>query len=257
MRDLKDFLFGCATRSDSHANLFGNNVLKDYPAIDIDSSIAMINSDIKHKDKSLFEYFESYCKLNKKGPIAANGRDIEEICKVVKSYPDRAKCIGEIKCYKHYIGHTSGEQTYDDFKLAFDISANPLTKDLPIFVHIDLANNSAAEGLDTLLKCNNKRKVVLCHMGINALDSHTEAFKRAIDLQHKYQNLWFELSWHAFKFIDVDARKLFQVDTDRLILGTDLTAYDSKSDIDRTIGYFDYWNQRLNNRTNIKRLLGR
>lgn len=74
MRDLKDFLFGCATRSDSHANLFGGNVLKDYPAIDIDSSIAMVNSDIKHKDKSLFEYFETYCKTHKSGPIAPMAR---------------------------------------------------------------------------------------------------------------------------------------------------------------------------------------
>lgn len=255
MRDIKDFLFGCVTRSDSHANLFGNNILKDYPAIDTDSSIAMINSDIKHKDKSLFEYFETYCKLHKNGPVAANGKDIEEICKVIKAYPKRTLCIGEIKCYKHYIGHTSGEQTYDDFKLAFDISANPLTKDLPLFVHIDLVNDNAVEGLESLLKCNDKRKVVLCHIGINGLDNPDDAFKRAVDLQHKYQNLWFELSWHALKYIDKDSRKLFQVDTDRLVLGTDLTAYDAGEEVDRTMYLFDYWNKRLNQKTNIKKLL--
>ena len=249
MKDLKEFLFGNLYRSDCHANLFGRNTMAKYPPINVETSIAMINNDIEYKDESLFKYFETYCKDHLKGAVAANGKDIDEIKKVIEISHQQFVCIGEIKGHKHYINQQKEEKQYDNAELA----AQACELNLPVFLHWDL-DGACDDVLETIIK-NTTSKIVLCHCGMNDIDDKEAAFKKAVELQHKYSNLWIEISWVAYSYIERDNRKLSQIDTDRLLLGTDLTNFDSKEDIDLTIANFDYWSKQLNQKRNIKNLL--
>jgi predicted TIM-barrel fold metal-dependent hydrolase len=108
---------------------------------------------------------------------------------------------------------------------------------------------------EEVLKLNANKKVVLCHCGINDLDNQDFAFKNAIELQHKYNNLWFEISWKAYDYIGTNNRKIAQLDTDRIVLGTDLTKYISETDYKKTMELFRYWNNQIRNQANIRKLL--
>jgi Tat protein secretion system quality control protein TatD with DNase activity len=251
MISIRDFVFNNLKLSDSHINLFGDSIYSDYSDFDILNSIVMCNISLDEENKSVLKTFDLFLSKdeNKQYIISANGKDIDEIKTIIEKYKNQIKCIGEIKCYKHCINSKGEELESEDFSIPMNLDFT----DLPVFIHCDLINDRIVNTFEQVLKKNLNKKVVLCHCGINDLDNQEKSFKYAVDLQHKYNNLWFEISWKAYDYINTDNRKLSQLDTDRIVLGTDLTIYDEN--VEEILRLFKYWNNQIRNKTNIKKLL--
>jgi Tat protein secretion system quality control protein TatD with DNase activity len=250
MISIKDYIFNNTEYCDSHANLLGQAVYDKYPSINPNNSIVMCNV-LLEDNVSFLPYFDKFVPENKQYIYSANGKDLDELKSVINKYEKHIRCIGEIKCYKHCIDHTNKELECEDFSIVTNLE---FTK-LPVFVHCDLSNERVVSMFEEVIKSNANKKVVLCHCGINDLDNKDFAFKNAIELQHKYNNLWFEISWKAYDYIGTDNRKMAQLDTDRIVLGTDLTKYISETDYKKTMELFRYWNNQIRNQANIRKLL--
>ena len=90
---------------------------------------------------------------------------------------------------------------------------------------------------------------------MNDLNDKEFAFEKAIELQHKYNNLWLEISWTAWEYIGKDHRKMSRIDTDRLLLGSDFSKFTTHKEIKYTLDCFDYWSKKINIKRNIIKLL--
>lgn len=253
MIELKDYLFGKLNRVDCHVNLVGINSMENYTGF-ADDSIVMVNNALMYSDESLAKYVDELYKIRKDKHvnfhIAHIGKDANELLEICKKYP--TEFIGEVKCYKHFVDNEKHEEhKVIDTSIALDKNfAN-----IPMFVHVDLINDEAQKILEEILSLNLDRPVILCHCGINKLDDKDSAFERAITLQHKYNNLWFEISWTAWDYIGKDHRIMSRVDTDRVLLGTDFSKYTTKEVIESTLSYIDYWSKKISLRRNIIKLL--
>jgi predicted TIM-barrel fold metal-dependent hydrolase len=251
---IKDYIFGNTNGFDCHANVIGSRALTDYPVF-LDNSLIMAIDGYITSDKSNYDDIKQYCQKNKNAFVAAKSNDIDELEKIVNDFSNNIKAIGEVICYKKDVENELGngkDYIYDNFDLVFEIAEK---FDLPIFVHIDLIDEYSIKQLSKLLENNPNTNIVLCHLGINGVDDKTFAFEEAITLQHKYNNLWLELSWYAYDFIKRDYRKLALMDSDRLVLGTDFTKFDSDDKIKNTLSMFKYWSNTINKKMNMKKLL--
>jgi hypothetical protein len=226
---------------DCHANIIGDYAPSiQYPY----GSILMIENGLINSDTSFEKFYDKLEKYKNDYIISANGKNVDEILSIVnKGYNT---IIGEIKTYKCYFDQQDELNLYEDYSISLDKTlADTL---IPIMVHCDLSNMHGVKVLEEILKINTKRKVVLCHSGINDVKVDKNIiFNRAIEFQHKYNNLWLEISWKPC--IDFfDDRKLSLIDTDRLLIGSDITIYDEnqKNEIYDSI-------KKLSRNINLKR----
>ena len=253
MIEIRDYIFSRLNRVDCHVNLVGINSKKEYPGF-ADGSIAMVNNDLMYSDTPLLPYIDELYQIKNDSHIdfhiALIGKDADELATICEKYP--AEFIGEVKCYKHFITKEKHEEHYfSDTSIALD----ERFIDIPMFVHVDLINEEAQKILEDILSVNLDRPIILCHCGINKLDDKDSAFERAINLQHKYNNLWLEISWSALFYIKDDHRKMSRIDTDRVLFGTDFTKFSSPDIIHKTLKYIDYWTSTINVRRNVNKLL--
>ncbi len=248
MIELKNYLFGILRRYDCHANLSGKNALDPYPAFS-ESSILFIDNDIKNLDDSLIPYADilETDRFTKQYNISLVGKDKNETIELFKKYDP--SLIGEVKCFKHYVDSDGKEKVYENYNIALCKEI----KHLPMFIHFDLIENDLK--LREIIESNPERPVVLCHCGLNDLDDKTNAFEKAVALQHEYNNLWLEVSWVAWEYIGKDHRKMSLIDTDRLLLGTDFSKFTTQEEIAKTLELFDYWSGKINIKRNIIKLL--
>ena len=253
MIELKDYIFARLNRVDCHVLFEGKNKLEEgYPAF-AEDSILFVDNDIKNKNESLIPYFDKISdnlELGCKYHIAYIGKDLEETKWLVKHRA--VEFLGEVKCFKHYTDSEGVERTHEDFSIAMCEDF----RDIAMFIHLDLIDERSVHFLKQILEMNPDRPVILCHCGMNSLDDREKAFKYAVDLQHKYNNLWLEISWSwAWDYISTDHSKMSLIDTDRLLLGTDLSKFDPTEEYQKVLHDFDYWSKKMNIRRNVNKII--
>lgn len=250
MIEIRDYIFSKLNKIDCHVNKYGRNGLTNYSDFS-SGSIIFVENGIGKNAVDFLPYFK---KIKKDKSVFDNniisyvGKDVNETIKIYKEF--NPKIIGEVKCLKHYKDLNDGkEYTYENYEIALCDEI----KHLPIFIHYDLIYDDAK--LKEIIEFNPNRKVVLCHCGINEIDDPKIAFEKAIYLQHKYNNLWLEISWKALDYIGCDSMRLGKIDTDRLLLGTDFTVCDPIEKIEKRLKTFNYWYTKINLSRNITNLL--
>lgn len=253
MIEIKDYIFSRLKRVDSHFNIAGKDLFDDEKLFYADDSILFVNNPIEHKTDSLESYYPLIENDENRYHIAANGKDADEIIDVIDKY--NCDVIGELKVYKHYISNETNEELVHEDRSIID-NQYIISSGLPCFIHLDLCSRYAEEMLSEILEAHPERKIVLCHCGINELYSKDTAFERAIKLQHKYENLWLEISYFpVWMWFGKDHRKISKIDTDRLLLGSDFTSYDDITRWVPVIKNMDYWCKIINTQRNVKNLL--
>lgn len=253
MKDLKEYIFGSLNRIDCHVNLLGKNTLQKYPSFNKDS-ILFVNNDINNFDEKLSPYFEQMMSNEKyalsifTNYVAVVGNNLNETIELNEKYKPRL--LGEVKCFKRY---NESKCNKGIFYENYDIAHCEELKNIPMFVHFDLVYDDTR--FKEILEFNPKRPIVLCHCGMNNIDDKQYAFENALELQHKYPNLWIEISWAAWDYFGKDSQKLAQLNTDKLLLGTDFTVFDSVQKVKQRIDCLNYWTSKLNMKQNIERLV--
>lgn len=201
-----------------------------------------------------------------KGWVAAIGKDVEETKEIIKTHSYRIDAIGELKIFKHYVDrHKPGKvevKTYYDDKILDDII--PLCGRIQVVLfHCDIINDikceKAIEGILNVVTCNPKIRFVWCHCGMNELDNKRYAHERIRKAMTAHPNLWTDISWEALPFYDAHPRLLAQLDTDRVLLGTDTNSSGDREGAglnnDRLLRLFDNLSKvLLNNAMNLKNL---
>ena len=253
MIELKDYIFARLNRVDCHVLFEGKNKLEEGYPVFAEDSILFVDNDIKNANEPLTSYFDKISdnlELGCKYHIAYIGKDLEETKALVKRHTP--EFIGEVKCFKHYTDSEGVERTHEDFSVAMCEDF----RDIAMFIHLDLIDERSVNFLKQILEMNPDRPVILCHCGMNSLDDREKAFKYAVDLQHKYDNLWLEISWSwAWDYIGTDHRKMSLIDTDRLLLGTDLSKFDPTEEYQKVLHNFDYWSKKMNIRRNVNKII--
>ena len=172
-------------------------------------------------DGKMIDIYDNYIKnhYNNNQILLATAPGSKEAIAIYEKFPNIIKGFGELKLYNKY---RDKEIPYKKISIARDIAGySSKNNNLPVYIHYSLTNTREANNLNNLLKSYPTVPIVLCHCG---MESGFEdcAFYYVVDLMKKYSNLWVDISYIALDYFISNYMKLYNLDLDRIILGSDI-----------------------------------
>lgn len=256
MKSLKDFLFN-SSFFDGHVNDIGEASISDPD----EGRIHFAHTHMHHPTAGLEKKFDEFFKGGYKGCVCCIGDTPSQLERIMSSHKDKFSAIGEVKVFKRYIDRTEGSiiRTAKDFS----VIEKALEYGLPIFFHFDITEETAEESeigrMKSIIHDHPDVKFVWCHCGMNELDSEDFAHQYIRDAMKECPNLYCGISWAALRYY-CHPRKLAQLDTDRIIIGSDMSRIADKVDTPYNNHYLKQTAELLFHRLpcstyNIKRLM--
>jgi hypothetical protein len=219
----------------------------------------------KYDSKSTLKYYGDFIDSNSYDVILlAGGVDAKNVIEIYDKYKPHIKGFGELLCYDNYNGNKLPYKNLEWVKTVLDYNKD----NLPVFIHYSLTDDMHYNEFDDLLYEYSNTPIVLCHCGLpnkNEGDYTAEydtIFKRFISLQIKHNNLYTDICDGAAKYIKKNPDKLFDLISDRVILGTDIAQKHldlqhntiNTKKINDSVSRFNLYGKYINNDTVIKKL---
>lgn len=263
MKNLYDTIIANDT-IDGHIHLFDHSGVIDSSLIDT-SKRCVCFADIsfryidKYKGDGMIDIYDEF--INKfydssQHILLATGENAKDIIAVYERYPDKIKGFGELKCYGEYI---HGKLPYGNLDWIRPVLEYNKDLGLPVYIHYNLKDLNKVVDLAYLLKEYNF-PIVLCHCGMYDGCDHDLIHETIIDLMNSYDNLYVDISYTASEFYVKHINKLLELDSSKVIIGTDINPVIGRvidDPIEHTDELYDKFN-RLNNlgnfNYNIKKL---
>lgn len=150
--------------------------------------------------------------------LLATGLTIEDIKSVHEKYPDIIKGFGELKCYDSYKGENIPYKKIGFVRQVVNYSSKHGS--LPVYVHWEFNNSKDVKKLENIIQDYPTVPLVICHLGMNEYNKDI-AFVESMRLQKQYNNVWLDISWCSFQYLIENMMRLNNLDTSRIILGSD------------------------------------
>ena len=171
-------------------------------------------NDIKAYDDFISNYYDE-----EKHILLATAKTVEDIEFIFNKHKSIIKGFGELKLYDKYLGEKMPYKKISILRSVCDLSSK--NGNLPVYVHWELVTSRDVELFENVLKKYSNIPIVLCHCGMNG-DNNLFAHSQCIRLQHIYSNLWVDVSYKAADHYYESPMKLFNLSTDRILIGSDL-----------------------------------
>lgn len=210
MTDLKEYIN--LPQWDAHVHLIGND-----PKYRIAKKcIEYVNWLPYDRKRSLYKMIKDIPQ-NQWNVIALNGSDPKEMRQAAKD--ENFPLIGEININKTYKDENRETKKLEDFEIYDVIKNDPR----PIVVHFDLETEQDCEKLEEMAKRRKTKKILLSHMGGNYfLQNKEQIFKWMPILMERNPNLWTDISWSTLSWVEEHPDILKEIDTGRVLIGSDL-----------------------------------
>ena len=208
------------TTIDSHIHLFNHNgpIPK---TLTFDKYIGFIDIEFNNYP-NIVEAYDNFIKEHydsDKHILLATAVMPEDIAAIFNKHKDIIKGFGELKLYDKYMGEKVPYKKISILRYVCELSNK--NGNLPVYVHWELETNRDVELFENVLKKYRNVPIVLCHCGMNG-DNNLFAHSQCIRLQHEYSNLWVDVSYKALDHYSENPMKLYNLMTDRIIIGSDL-----------------------------------
>lgn len=254
---------------DGHVHLFDfdENIINK-----IDDSFDKIVGFVDIEPKNLNRYkdvskmYDNFIHnyYNNKHILLVSGTSIENIIDTYKKHPNIYKGFGEIKCYDYFKGEKIGLK---NIKLIQDVCKfSSSVGNLPVYIHYSLTKNEYVKKLKRVLEKYPNIPIVLCHCGMeesyNYLNNiiqynNDDIYRIVVELMKQYPNLWVDLTYTAARFFVENVFLIYNLDLDRVIIGTDLNPVifnKNENLINKYKGYYNILSRYCNNTENISKL---
>jgi hypothetical protein len=275
MISLQQYINLNRNKIDGHVHLFDHNGFIDDEYnhdFRFNKIVGFLNIDFTEFDKynnivTLYDNFIKNYKNINRVILLACATNIEDIKSIHKKYSGIIKGFGELLCYDRYSNKQIGLKNIEFVRQIAEYN-NSLSKPLPIYLHYSLESYNDYQKLYNLFTDFPNISFVLCHCGVpdkHEVDSETDfemshnLFKKLIELD----NVYGDLTDAARPFYKKNLDKLYSLNINKLIIGTDFTPSHfrklkqkeiSKSEIDKIYSKFDDFNSLINSDNVIKKI---
>lgn len=256
-------------RIDGHIHLFDSddNIVDKIEYTSFDKFIGFIDIEPKYMDKykdvsNIYENFIKNHYDSNKHILLVSGTSIENIIDTYNKHPNIYKGFGELKCYDYFKGEKIGLKSTKLIKDVCEFSSK--VGNLPVYIHFSLTKKEYVKRLKNILKIYPNVPIVLCHCGMeeryNYINNiihydNDDIYKILIELMKQYSNLWVDLTFTAAKFFIEKPFLMYNLDRDRIIIGTDLNPISiNKNYTNKNIGDYNILSVYCNNTGNIYKL---
>jgi hypothetical protein len=211
---------------DGHIHLFDHTGIINNRLID-SSKRCVCFADIvfkyisEYKNEKMIEQYDNFINNyydSSKHILLATGENAKDIIDIHKKYPNIIKGFGELKCYASYI---NGPLPYGNFKWIKPVLEYNMNIGLPVYIHYNLNSISAINDLTNLLKTY-KFPIVLCHCGMYDNCDYLSIHNTILKLMHTFNNMYVDISYNATDFYIKNIDKLLELNSYKVILGTDI-----------------------------------
>lgn len=210
---------------DGHIHLFNSsqslldiyspksNYLIGFPDIEYDN--------IEEYEGKMIDLYQNYIDNHYENNqiLLATAPTSKECIEIYKKFPNIIKGFGELKLYDSYIDK---DIPYKKISTAREVCAySSKVGNLPVYIHYSLTNDKEVKRLDNLLRSYPNTPIILCHCGMDKSNKDF-AYYSVVDLMKKYSNIWIDISYDALDYFTLTPFKLYNLDLNRIILGTDI-----------------------------------
>lgn len=254
---------------DGHSHLFDSDeIITNEINNDFDKIVGFIDIEPKYIDKykdvsKLYENFIKKYYDENKHILLVSGTSIEDIKTTYNNHPNIYKGFGEIKCYDYFKGEKIGIKGIKMIKEVCEFSSS--VGNLPVYIHYSLTRNEYVKKLKSVLKKYPEVPIVLCHCGMeekyNYINNiiqydNDDIYRIVVELMKQYSNLWVDLTFTSAKFFTGKPFLIYNLDLDRIIIGTDLNPviFKKENKINIYKGYYNILSNYCNNVKNISNL---
>lgn len=254
---------------DGHVHLFDSNetIINEYEKLSFDKSVGFIDiepnklAEYKNVIPVYDDFIKKYYDKNKH-VLLASGIEYDNIIKLYEKYPNIIRGFGEIKCYDYFKGNKIGTKKISLIKQLCEYSKDH--GNLPIYIHYSLITDKYMKIFENLLKSFPTIPIVLCHCGMtnfkeypnNFIYKNNQIYNKLVEFVKTYPNLWLDISYDAMDYFVNNIFEIFNLDLNRIILGTDLNpvSYKNKNYASHVKGNFNVLNTYINNEKNLNKL---
>lgn len=254
---------------DGHIHLFNGKGTIDEKTFDcpsyIEKQVGFIDIEPKYlqRFKDVTEYYESYIKhsLNDNTILLVSATNPNDIKELYNKYRKDIKGIGELKCYDMYKDKKLDLKKHKWIRECLSFANQ---EKLPVYIHYTLIGDKYKKSFENLLKSYPDTNIVLCHCGMDDTCSKEEQdniYRYVVALMKQYSNLWVDVTYTAAKYFKYIPTQLYNLDTSRVILGTDInpaliTKYPKtyQNKLDEIYDTFNLLGKYVDSDRNIKKL---
>lgn len=248
-------------KTDGHIHLFNQSTQISLPKnYDYDIMVGFMDIEFDKDNINAVRMYDEFFKRYdpNKHIILATGKSKEEIFEVFEAHKDKISGFGELKMYDEYMGE---KVSYKKISFLRDICGFSRKHGcLPIYIHWELSDKKSSNQLENILTNFPDIPIVLCHCGLSD-DNKEFSFAQAIKLYNNYSNLWMDISYNALEYLHNNLMLIFNLNKDRIILGTDLnikiTKDKNKHKIAPILAKVEDLRNYINTDFNIKKLFKR
>lgn len=236
------------------------NINKFVGFVDIEPKyINSYNNTVKLYDTFIKEYYNPNQHI-----LLASSTNIDNLTDLYNKYSHIFKGFGEIKCYDTHKGVDINNKKVTYLKDICELSQT--NNNIPVYIHYSLTSKRYIKLFENLLKQYPLVPIVLCHCGMeNEKDlsikrEHNNDFIYTVvcELMKKYPNLWLDISYVAADYFVENTFRLYNMDLDRVIIGTDLNPVLYKNNMETIIKYnvgkYNTLSINIDNTKNVNKL---
>lgn len=258
---------------DAHIHLFDwetKNIFDLYnPRTSFNKFVGFLGVDFYNVDKYTYEdcikYYDNFIESNKSKDILllASGLDAKTVIQNYENHRDVICGFGELLCYDEYDRIKLPYRDLNWIKEILDYN----TSHLPVYIHYSLVSDEYYKEIDDLISKYPDTPIVICHCGLpnihegNYKKDFDTIFERFLRLQIKYKNVYTDVCDSAFPYFKNNRNKLFKLDLNRVLIGTDLGPIyfrEMQNGIERKVSKslqkFKLWGKSINNEYVVKKL---
>lgn len=256
---------------DGHIHLFDSdeNILELDKGLETKRLVGFIDIEPGKLDqyKNSVAMYDKFIKKSydpNKHILLASALNIDDIKRIYNKYPNIIKGFGEIKCYDIFKGEKIGTKNTKLIKEVCKFSES--VGNLPIYIHYSLSHSKYVDRLKTVLSRFPNTPIVLCHCGMLAKPeiyytdypeyTNDQIWYIVCELMNQYGNLWTDLTYVAADYFAESPFKIYNLNMDRVILGTDLNPviYKNETRVKQEIEKYNILCEYVNNKENINKL---
>lgn len=210
---------------DSHIHTFNHKKSINLPD-NYDYDIKICFMDIEYDDIQDVNFIDSYKNYiesshNEKDILLATGKNIDDIKQLLEKFPNKFKGFGELKLYDKYKGVKINYKKISILKDVCHLSSK--NGNLPIYIHWEINDENDVRKIKSVLEQFPNIYIVLCHCGLSKDDElKSYSYLQVCNLMREHSNLWIDISYEALDYFSRDVLKLFNLQLDRVIVGSDI-----------------------------------
>lgn len=218
-------------------------------------------NDINKYNGKMLDLYKNYIDkyYNDNQILLATAMNVEEIISIYEAFPNIIKGFGELKMYNSYMGKDLPYKKISFLKklCSYICKFNLST---PIYIHYSLTNDKDVQMIGNILKAYPNVKIVLCHCGMKKNNNNDFSYYSVINLMEKYSNLYVDISCVGLYYFSKNPYKITNLDTNRVLLGTDFNIKYFEHENDVTMKDEEIYNNILvlnkfvNSDHNVKKL---